>query len=352
MLIQIWKLLIRISKSLSKIFFNFKICNVVYLIICLSPNIASSQAETSSSNISNLEPPHIIKLKKEWVFTGVATNENGENFSYYFQIQDNVSFRSFFIILVNNQTKEVLLFDKGSSPIDEEEKQPQNHSGDVEEDLQDLVSNNKISWHIGKAFLKFDPITNSWVFGVSQASFPNFNFKVDLLSQIEHKDKMQTDLQNVKVNIVKTGELNGHLQISKEQEFFVRAKSSWFGQTLVEKELTNPLITCFCQFDDGNSFYAIQLKTKESLQGPLAGWYNSDVLSLPISQFINLTAVKNNCWILDLNTPKYKLLVENLLANKYEKTLEDSKDNKKLLIAGFTNKKPGFCTISKDYHAA
>ena len=322
---------------------------VTFFYMCLlffSLNSWGNDQNLNFVKINSTQPP-ILKLQKNWIFTGIINNENGENYSYYFKMQfDNFS-KSFVITILNNQTREILLFEKNSIPIIAETKQEQSI---IPNEMQGAQSTeeNKIIRRVGKGFLHFDRVTNSWIFGIDPNFYPNFNFKVDLLSQTAKQQALRPGLNIV---VAKTGELNGHLQLAKETpEFFISAKSTWFEQITIEKALSNPLLTCFCQFDDGNSFYAIQLKDIEALQGTLAGWYNSQALPTAVSQFISLTATKNNFWRINLSMPKVNLLLENKLRNKFDSEVGQEKA-KKFIIAGFINKiKPGFCTISNDFH--
>ena len=104
----------------------------------------------------------INSLEAYWVFSGLVTNENGEPYNYYFQMQRKDNQFQHVAMLMDSQTKKLLLFDESDAT------------------LSHFVTTN---WHVGEAFMQFNPINNSWVFGVKTKANKGFNFKVDMLGQ-------------------------------------------------------------------------------------------------------------------------------------------------------------------------
>ena len=95
-----------------------------------------------------------------WVFSGVVSDEQQEQYGYFFQMaRDGNVFRTK-AALFDVQTKALILQDESQSELPNPEA---NH------------------WHVGHAFLKFNPINDSWVFGFKQPNKARFNFKVDML---------------------------------------------------------------------------------------------------------------------------------------------------------------------------
>ena len=256
-----------------------------------------------------------------WVFSGIVTNESGERFNYYFQMQRKENYLQAVAMLMDSQSKKVLIFEHG------------------------YTRNENLSlpnWRVGRMFMQFNPISNSWVFGVKEKEHHGFNFKVDMLGQILTTPTTQDLRSGLALLVNQTGHLNGHMQtdeLAKEQ--FVTAPKAWFKQMWVNKPQINshPLTGVLCQFNDGSGFYSVNLEESDALRGAVAGWRDAHGTSLPMSQFVSVQAIKEDTWQIGVFSPKVRLSFQNSLANE--------KQNQ--LIAGLlTGEKPGFCAITKD----
>src|SRR5690349_218218 len=141
--------------------------------------------------------PSSNALQADWVFSGMVTNESGEHYNYYFQIQRND--RKFHAVatLIDSQTKNVLLYEENTTLIEH------------------FDGNN---WQVGSLFLQFNPINNSWVFGVKTKDKKGFNFKVDMLKQAENTPTIQDLRSGIELLINQTGRLNGHLLSGTENK--------------------------------------------------------------------------------------------------------------------------------------
>jgi hypothetical protein len=224
--------------------------------------------------------------------------------------------------LIDGQNQEVVLFEEAITTIDQPD-----------------VSN----WQVGRAFLRFNPINNSWIFGVKTRAKKGFNFKVDMLKQSGNTPIIQDLRSGIELSVNQTGRLNGHLQTgegSKEQ--FVTAQKAWFRQIWVSKPQTSPhlFVGVLCQFNDGSGFYSVNLQEPDALQGAVAGWRNMEGVTTPMSQFVTLQEQKDGRWHIRIDSPKLRISLQDALAKN---------NDKHQLIAGLTDGvMPGFCTISKD----
>lgn len=260
-------------------------------------------------------------MQAYWVFSGMVTNESGERFNYYFQMQRKEQHLHAVAMLMDSQTRKVLIFEHG-------------YTGSAHFAIP--------NWRVGRIFLQFNPISNSWVFGVKEKANRGFNFKVDMLSQKINTPTIQDLRTGVELLVNQTGHLNGHLQTgetSKDQ--FVTAPKAWFKQMWVNKPQANshPLTGVLCQFNDGSGFYSVNLQEADALRGAVAGWRNDEGISLPMSQFVSVHALQGDTWQIGVSSPKVHLSLENSLAN----------ENQNQLIAGLAEgKMPGFCAITKD----
>jgi hypothetical protein len=260
-------------------------------------------------------------LQAFWVFSGIVTNESGETYNYYFQIQRKDNQLYAIATLIDGQSKEVLLFEEANTIMEHPET---------------------MNWRVGRAFMKFNPINDSWVFGLKTKAKKGFNFKVDMLKQETTAPTTQDLRKGIGLLVTQTGQLNGHLQLgetSKEQ--FVTAPKAWFKQVWVSKPQTSShlLRGVLCQFNNGSGFYAVNLQEADALHGAVAGWLDLQGTSLPMSQFVSIKKTKEGSWCIRIPSPKVRLSLQDLLAKQHDTHQ---------LIAGITEGLTGFCTISQD----
>ena len=88
--------------------------------------------------------PHFVpstSAEAHWVFSGVVEGEGGEQYGYFFQMGRKKNTFHSRAALFDVQTKAVLIQD------------------DSEAEIADPST---YLWHVGNAFLRFNPITDSW----------------------------------------------------------------------------------------------------------------------------------------------------------------------------------------------
>lgn len=262
-------------------------------------------------------------LQAYWVFAGMVTNENGELYDYYFQIQRNGSQFRALATLIDSQSKKAIFFEESEASIDH------------------FVAT---GWQVGKAFMQFNPINNSWVFGFKTKENKGFNFKVDMLRQAQAASLNQDLRAGIELAVTQTGRLNGHLQTGEKsnKDQFVTASKAWFKQVWVSKaqDSQHPLTGVLCQFNDGSGFYAVNLQEPDALRGAVAGWRDVQGAVAPMSQFVSVKEEQEGQWLIHVSSPKVDLALQDALV----KTGEQHQ-----LIAGITKGElPGFCTITKN----
>ncbi|MBA4696438.1 MAG: hypothetical protein H2069_03485 [Legionella sp.] len=256
-----------------------------------------------------------------WVFSGMVTNEHGEHYSYYFQIN-----------------REGKVFHAVATLLDPEKK-----SIFWEEESATITTPEATYYRVGNAFLKFNEVNNTWIFGVQTKEKKGFNFKVDMLSQAGNALPAKNLRPGIKLRVSQTGRLNGHIQIGgSNEEQFVTSQTAWFRQVWITKpqEKAHVFSGVLCQFTDGSAFYALNLPEEDALRGAIAGWRDPDGKTIPMSQFVTTEAGKDGDWLINIRSPKKRLLLPEVLIRE---------NGSKQWIAGLTDKThPGFCVINND----
>ncbi|WP_045105342.1 hypothetical protein [Legionella hackeliae] len=292
-----------------------------FVLFAGSVNTLAATAEPEASPVEN-KILSLNAVQGDWVFSGTVSNESGERYSYYFQMHRKDSQFHAVAALIDSQTKSLLLFEENNAVIEKPD-----------------LSN----WHVGHAFLQFNPINNSWVFGIKTKDKKGFNFKADMLRAEQNTPTIQDLRSGVELLVSQTGRLNGHLHTGVDSsEQFVTAPKAWFRQIWVSKpqDSLHPFTGVLCQFNDGSGFYAVNLQETDAWRGAVAGWRNAQGVPVSMSQFVTIKETKEGLWNIQVASPKVNLLLQDVLAKENEPHH---------LIAGVTNDlMPGFCTISKD----
>lgn len=258
-------------------------------------------------------------IHANWVFSGIVSNENGDNYNYLFQMERDENEFHATVALVDVENKQSRILEESRAHID------------------DPASYN---WHVGHAFLRFNAINNSWIFGVSNENKKGFNFKVDMLNQPKRGPVSQNLHLGIEFMVLQTGQLNGHVLIGDaDKEQFVTAKSAWFRQIGVTKlqQAHHQLNGLLCRFNDGSGLYAMNLLESDVLHASMAGQFGPEGSPIPISQFIQIEKPPEGDWHIQIAQPKLSLTLTDLI-----------KQN--TVVAGFITQKDkqGFCMISSD----
>jgi uncharacterized protein YhaN len=261
-----------------------------------------------------------------WTFSGIVANESGEQFGYFFQMEKQGTQFHVQSALLNGQTNKVIF------------------SYDKKETISSSIDN---KWKIGDAFLRFNPINESWVFGVKTAEKKGFNFKVDMLNQPIENSEIQTLRPGLEALVHQTSRLNGHLKVGSEaQEQFVTANNAWFSKTWLsaKQDSLHDINSSFCRFNDGSGFYTENLKEKDAKRAALASWRDALGNSVKMSQFISKDFIDNKTWKIRLALPKLEI--------KFENQLDDNSASSRLVAGFFKENVKGFCFLSQQEFTA
>lgn len=289
-------------------------CFFVFMVI----NGFCSTAQADLFEVSKF--PSLNAPEADWIFSGSVINENGERYNYFFQMNRvGTTFRSI-ATLINSQTKKILIFDKNTAQI------------------QDPSGNN---WHVGHAFLQFNPINDSWIFGVKDKE-KGFNFKVDMMKNVNVTPSVQDLRKEIVLHISQTAHLNGHLTTADGQEEFVTADKAWFRQIWSTKsQPTNHSFTgILCQFNDGSGLYALHSKEADAIRGAIAGYRDTKGMPVAISQFVSVKEQGQGKWDIQVSSPKIKI--------EFENAMTESNETNSIVAGIIQSINPGFCVISND----
>lgn len=268
------------------------------------------------------ESTHFVptdSVEARWAFSGVVDGEAGEQYGYFFQMDRlNHTFHSR-AALFDVQTKAVLMQDEGEAEI---------------------ADPSMYRWQVGHAFLQFNSITDSWVFGFKQANKVGFNFKVDLLQPSEALPTEQHVRSGISVLVSQTNSLNGHIKSHDgRDERFVTAGQAWFRQTSVTKPQLSAHVVkgVLCRFGDSSGFYSVNLPEEDALGGAMAARFDAKGVPGLMSQFIQVETRADGAWGIHVSSPEQHVLVATLMQ-------QDA------IIAGIAEvgEKTGFCLLSED----
>ena len=285
-----------------------------------------SKIEPIQATLEGVAPPSLEEgifdaPKADWVFSGPVVTESGEQYHYFFQMRRNKE--QFFAdaLLVNAETNALIFYETSEASIKKQ---------------------NGMQWQVGRIFLRFNAINNSWVFGVKKHDSKGFNFKIDMLGQADGTSAKEQDLRSgLELLIGQTGNLNGHLQAGGEHEEFVTAKKAWFRQMWVSKPQlsSHPFTAVLCDFNDGAGFYAVNLQGSDALRGSIAGWRDENGQALPMSQFVTAQKEKDGVWHIRVPSPSLTFSLKD--------SLHFAEDTTHLAAGEIVGKTSGFCVITQ-----
>ncbi len=290
---------------------------LVFVLANFSPSVAETGMLDQKDESVNF--PALKAQQAGWIFSGIVSNERGERYNYYFQLTRNQEKLHAIAALIDSQSKEVLLYEDMAGTHRE---------------------NSEMNWQVGRIFLQFNPVANSWIFGVKTRGKKEFNFRVDMLTPNENLVAAQTLRPGMTLVVNQTGRLTGHLQVNEDEQF-IMATRSWFKQLWLDRPqlALNSLTGILCQFNDGSGFYSMKLPEIDALTGAVAGWRDAQGISMAMSQFVTVKATKKGVWRIQIAEPDLRLSFTNALPGD---------ETKPRLIAGLVEgNKPGFCTVTK-----
>jgi hypothetical protein len=265
--------------------------------------------------------PSIEPLDASWTFSGTVTNESGDKYGYFFQMQRQGSDFHVKTALVNGQSNQLVLFYENQAV---------------------LTDSKPFNWHVGSSFMRFNPINDSWIFGAKLDEGKGFNFKVDMLQQANQSGERLVLRPGVELEALQTSRLNGHIKINSEQnEEFVTGNNAWFGKVWFSKKQKAPhkINTTFCRLSNDNGFYSANLKEADATGAAVAGWRDPSGKKIKMSQFVSIKSLEDNQCLLHVGLPRLSLTLKNTLT---------SDKNMPLFVAGFSKNNPkSFCFVDQ-----
>lgn len=292
---------------------NLCILPVIIILLSLSLAIGAASEKVSDKKIE--------AANSSWIFTGMATNEAEDRYYYYFHLQQQKDVSTAKVILVDAQSKKQLRYY-------------------IQE--ADTAENDNSEWQVGRAFLRFNVINNSWIFGLKSKNNEGFNFRVELLKQSEDADNEKELAAGLRMKILNAKRMNGHLRWGADKkEEFVTAELNWYQNiTQMENELQGkPLQNVFCFLDNGNHFYSVTLPLNKARSASQIQWRDAEGKTVTASQFLQQKIMNNDRIRLTLKVPKTQLFVEDMVDHEVGS-----------LQAGFATiagKSAGFCFMDQ-----
>jgi len=297
---------------------NTKVRCFWFIIVCFFVSnpfaFATHEIETAKTKFSPVNALQVM-----WVFSGIVTSETGENYGYFFQLKREDKHFHATVALIEEESKKVLFHEESDAVIDE------------------LAP---YDWHVGHAFLKFNTINDSWIFGVKSKNKLGFNFKVDMLKQFEKTPNFHHLSSGVTMLVSQTSELNGHVLLGEDHdEQFVRADDAWFRQIWQDDSDSHihDLTSVLCQFTNGSSFYSVNLHEPDAQSGSIAGWYDPKGVPQAMSQFIQVSQAKDDAWHIQSRSPHLDLVLSAAMQQN-------------AVVAGFIDgtQNAGFCMLNNN----
>ncbi len=286
------------------------------IILFISSSLFAAVAEELELPILLAQP-----VVGSWPFTGMVTNESGDRYGYFFQMQKQGNDFVAKTALIDGQTNKLILFYEGSEKI---------------------AQSSPLNWQVGRSFIRYNPINDSWVFGVKTEDDKGFNFKVDMLKQVHNDDEKLILRPGVELQALQTSRLNGHIQTGTEtKEQFVTGNNAWFGKLWLSEDQKSPhdISTTFCRLNNDNGFYSASIKEPDATRAAVAGWRDARGNKVKMSQFLSIKSLANDQCQLTLGLPKLNLKVLNTMKQD---------NNSPVFVAGFSKDNPsGFCFINK-----
>lgn len=283
------------------------------IIFFISTSAFAIETEGAKPEIQAVDP-----TIGSWIFSGMVNNESGDKYGYFFEVQrQGIEFHTK-AALIDGQSNQLVFFYEGNEKI---------------------AQAASLDWHVGRSFIRYNPINDSWIFGVKAEDKKGFNFKVDMLKQTNHSNETLVLRPGVKLQAVQTSQLNGHVQVD-DSEQFVTGNKTWFGKLALSNDQkdSHDISTTFCRLNDDNGFYSANLKEHDATSAAVAGWLDPTGNRVKMSQFVSIKSLDQGHCILNVGLPKLSLKLLNTL----------NAANSPHSIAGFSKENKGaFCFVTE-----
>jgi len=288
------------------------------LMSCVSFSLQAKQ-EPQFPTAHLAHPKAVIE---SWSLSGIADAETGESYGYFFIITKQQEKLWIDTEIIDLKTNEVLLARSSTGKITQQE--------------------NRLNWKVESAFFNYNPVNESWVFGVLDKNKQGFNFRVDGLKPYSKETDAIKGKQGSQFYFHQSARMNGNFSLAKG-EHFVTAKNAWIQHQWFDKKIDEvDSKQLLCRFKDDSGFYAVQYLRNNAVLLSVADWLMNDGSQLPVSQFGQIKSQGKNAWAINLSLPNL------LLQFSSTKPLTYSVDQRVMNIsAGSVKQKPqGFCLLT------
>lgn len=305
-------------------------------------SVASSPKATERPNLPlkpamtviNQSQPTVIKDSslhpavnhESWYLSGLVENEQAERFAYYFVVHRNKEHFSYFTQLISMQTGLPIFQSSDKADIS-------------------LATRLGINFKIGEGFLRYNEISDSWLFGVDTKK--GFNLRVESAPMKAHE---VSHLNKVSFYILQSKRVNG--QISKENKpEFVTSSNAWIAHQWQEAapEKNIMIERLLCRFYDNQGVMMVRAR-----KGGDVVYSNADLLdrfgeSHAVSQFSFISQTNKTSWEVKLVSPKKNFDISTV--EPFQVTQKNAGTDYYLGLVKEPSKKEniGSCMIIKEY---
>lgn len=303
---------------------------VLFIQVYAAPNSPAEEKKkpaqpvsSPKSNLKNDSSLHPAAKKESWYISGLVENDTGFHYGYYFVVLREANHFYVFANIMDLKTGKLLLSEKEEADIDLDER---------------LGINLKMK----NAFLRYNDINDSWVFGWDQS--PGFNLRLESLA---HGDYTIRHLDGISFYSLQSKRVNGQLTISDKNEF-VTAKNAWLTHEWSDKLSQDLMIQrLMCRLYDGRGLMLMRAYKAQKVTFDLASLLEANGENAPVSQFSVVSQSNPSLWEVSLLSPKMKFNIETpkpqVMKRKNEKAYFYSG-----LVKTTEHKIEGYCLISKD----
>jgi hypothetical protein len=260
---------------------------------------------------------------ESWTFSGIVFDESNARYGYSFLV-----LRQGDLFKVISQ---VVLMSNGEELFHYlSEKEIKNHE------------QQGVNLKINDAFLRYNEVSDSWVFGVNQKQ--GFNFRVEANQKYDYRTE---HVPGVSFYSLQGMRINGQLSL-KDKNVFVVAKNAWLSHQWRDSLSSSYNIKrLYCRFGEDKGLLLEQINRGDDRLFDGATLLEASGKQDSVSQFVQLSKLKESKWEVHVISPKLDLIVESVTPLDLE-----SPYGTLTLYAGIIQKAPsitgGFCILTED----
>ena len=282
-----------------------------FLLLLLFPLSVNAKAKFEHA-------PHAKHAFERWLLTGIVSDEHGIHFGYAFLVNRIGEKMESLSQVIKLRTNQLVFSDKNVSEFKKD--------------------NEKINWRIGKDFIKYNPINESWVFGSKQKT--GFNLRYEGINANRKDVEKIESIEGLKFYSLLSNRTNGNL-VYENKALFVTSKNAWIYHQWLDSVNNKKYLRMMCRFNDDTGLDYLKVYQNDKITATNAEWIDAKGNTLPVSQFSRLKRIKPNQWELNLLTPKKKLIINtqqpiDLIAKGDTTTVE---------VGALAGDVKGFCVI-------